>query len=398
MKNIAELILLILLISTNTGFAQQSDSLAPEATSAEAKISFWDLPVLNEAFIDAAPTDRNDGILVGELGIDSGNKAMILKLAQEIADNKHGDFDSMLISHQGKLLFESYYLFGRVNLPHPQASATKVYTSLALGRAIQLGYLSMADLDKPLVSFLKELDPTRFTKGSEKITLHMALTMRGGLGISEEQKEEFEKNPAALKGQGLVQTIFEHSAPITKESQEFLYGNYNPRMVMQVIEAVVPGTAKDFIKNELFAKMGITNYNWLAEVSGLPAAGWRSSVTSRTMVKLGALAMNNGKWNGEQLVPEAYITKAIDRIVRHSDDENFADSGNVINTGYGYFWWQADLKVGNKNYFSTSARGGGGQYIVVIEELDLIIVVTAHARDDKTMQMIADRILPAFIK
>jgi len=253
-------------------------------------------------------------------------------------------------------------------------------------------------LDKPLSSFLKDLDPTKFAEGTEKITLHMALTMRGGLGISEEQKEEFEKTPDALKGQGLVQTIFEQSAPITEESQKFLYGNYNPRMVMQVIEAVVPSTAQDFIKNELFAKMGITNYNWLAEVSGLPAAGWRSSVTSRDMVKLGTLAMNNGKWNGEQLVPEDFIAKAIHRIVRHSDDENFADSSKVTNTGYGYFWWQSDLKVGNRNYFSTSARGGGGQYIVAIEELDLIIVVTAHAREDKTMQMIADSILPAFIK
>ncbi len=398
MKNITGPLLLMLLILTNTSIAQQSDRHAPEATDAEATLSFRDIPILKEAFIDAAPRDRKDGIPVGELGIDGGNKAMILKLAHDIANNEHGPFDSFLIAHKGKLLFESYYSRGRINLPHFQASATKVYTSMALGRAIQLGYLTMADLEKPVVSFFKDLDPTKFVDGVESITLHKALTMRGGLRISKEQEEAFEKTPAVLKGQGQVQALFEKSAPITPASQEFSYGNYNPSLVMQVIEAVVPGTSKDFIKSELLDKLGITNYSWSTSVSGLPTSGHSSNMTSRDMVKWGTLATNKGKWNGEQLVPEAFITKAIHRIVRHSDDENFADHGNISNTGYGYFWWQSDMKAGNKNYFSTSARGGGGQYVMLIEELDLMVVVTAYDRDDNTMQMIAERILPAFIQ
>ncbi len=381
-------------IAANT---EEKNSLAPEATAAEATLSYRDIPDLKEAFIDAAPTDRKDGILVGELGIDGGNKAIILKLAQEIADHKHGPFDSFLIAHKGKLLFESYYLRGRINLPHFQASATKVYTGLALGRAIQLGYLTMADLDKPLVSFLKDLDPTKFVEGVEKITLHQALTMRSGIRISKEQREEFEKNPSLLKGQGQVQVFLEHSAPITLASQSFKY-QFDPRLVMQVIDAVVPGSAKDFIKNELLDKMGITHYGWQTDVSGLPASGSRSNMTSRAMIKWGTLVINKGKWNGQQLVPEAFIAKAINRIVRHSDDENFSDDGSVSNTGYGYFWWQADMKYGNKNYFSTSARGGGGQYIILIEELDLMVVVTAYNLDDSTLQITAERILPAFIQ
>ncbi len=164
----------MLLILTNSSFAQQSDSPAPEATAAEAKISFWDLPYLKEAFIDTTPADRKDGLAVGELGVNGGNKDMIVKLAEEIADSMHGLYDSMLITHKSKLLFESYYRRGRVNLAGDQASAAKAYTSLALGRAIQLGYLTMADLDKPLVSFLKDLDPTKFVEGAEKITLHKA--------------------------------------------------------------------------------------------------------------------------------------------------------------------------------------------------------------------------------
>ena len=397
-KNKPGLFLLILLIITQSGFSQQSDNRAPEATATETTLSFRDIPDLKEAFINTAPSDRKDGIRVGELGIDCGNKKMILKLAQEVANTTHGKFDSFLISHKGRLMFESYYARGRVNLPHPQASATKAWTSFLLGRVIQLGYLSMDDLNKPLVSFLKDLDATKFVEGAEKITLNHALTMRSGIRINEKQWEEMNNNPDQLKGQRKVQALLERSAPITEESQVFKYGG-GPGLVMQVIDAVVPGSAMDFIKKELLDKMGITNYRWLINrQSGLPESGWQTGFTSRDMLKLGQLAINRGKWKGEQLVPEVFIDKAIHRIVRQADDENFLDDGNIVNTGYGYFWWQADMKVGNKNYFSTSARGGGGQYIIVIEELDLMVVFTAHDGNVSALQMVAERILPAFIE
>lgn len=78
------------------------------------------MPYLEQAFIDATPADRKDGLIAGELGVDGGRKDMIVKLAQEIAAGKHDLYDSLLVSHKGKPLFESYYLRGRVDLPHFQ--------------------------------------------------------------------------------------------------------------------------------------------------------------------------------------------------------------------------------------------------------------------------------------
>ncbi len=397
MKNKTGGLLFILLILTHSGFAQQGNSVAPKATTAETTLSFRDFPDLKKAFIDVAPSDKKDNIPVGKLGIDGGDKAMIVKLAQEIADNKLDPNDSFLIVYKGKLLFESYYRKGRIDLPHFQASATKAYTCLALGRAIQLGYLTMSDLDKPLISFLKDLDPTKFVEGVEKITMHKAMTMRSGIRISKEQRKAFEKTPAQLKGQKQVQTFLEHSVPITLASQSFLYQD-DPRLVMQVIEAIVPGTAKNFIKKELLDKMGITTYGWETDINGLPVSASRSSMTSRDMVKWGILTSKKGKWKGEQLVPEAFITKATSRILLTGDDDVYGGGKDVSNQGYGYYWWSADLKYDDKSYFCVSAQGGGGQYIILIEELDLIIVVTSHENDNSTLQIVAERILPAFVE
>lgn len=397
LKHLLIVALLTSYCSFTTASTNKNSTSPPEATTVEKESTFWDIPLLDNAFIDATPEDRKDGNVVGKLGVDGGNKDMLIKLAQEIADGKHGKIDSMLIAHKDKLLFESYYLRGRVDLPHPQASATKAYTALVLGRAIQLGHLSMADLDKPLVSFLKNLDSTKFVAGVDKITLDQALTMRGGLRVSEDKWKSLQENPAALKGQKLIQALFENTAPVTKESQNFSYGNFNPELVMQVVEAVVPGTAEDFIKNELLKKMGITNYDWPAQISGLPDSGASASMISRDMVKFGTLAMNNGKWKGEQLISEAFITRATSRYISTGDEELHFGGKDVSNQCYGYFWWCADMKYGGKTWFSTSAQGGFGQFIILIRELDLQVIFTGHDNDANYLQITAERILPAFV-
>lgn len=85
--------------------AKRTESLAPEVSVADAKVSFWDMSYLDKSFIDSTPADRKDGLAVGDMTANVGNKAMILQLAQDIADNKHGKYDSLLIAHKGKFLF-----------------------------------------------------------------------------------------------------------------------------------------------------------------------------------------------------------------------------------------------------------------------------------------------------
>ncbi|EAR01400.1 serine hydrolase [Maribacter sp. HTCC2170] len=367
-------------------------SLMNHVSSDDQGVSFWSIPHLNNAYISQTPADREDGISVDTLSVNSNAQNAILKVAQEIFEGKYGSYDALLISHKNKLVFESYYKKGRVNLPHGQASAVKGYTSMVLGRAIQMGYLSMEDLNKPLIHFLKELDPNKFTQGAEKITLHKALTMEGGLTIDGEKWKEIENDSVRLKGQGLVQTLLEYSEPITDESQTYLYGNYNPILVMSVIDAVVPGTAEEFIKTELLDKLGITEYKWSNHVSGLPEAGWRASIMSRDMLKLGNLVLNNGKLNGEQLISQAYLAKATSGILRPAIDwmpKNYL---------YGYFWYYTPVQVGNRSYTMTLAWGGGGQRVMVVEELDLTIVISGHDRDDdKIMKPIFETVMPAFV-
>lgn len=157
----------------------ETRATAPTVSAEEAPIKHWRMPEIERRFMDISelaipyistlPEMRDDGIPVGSLQGDDAKA--IAALAQELSTGEQGAYDSLLIAKNNTLLFESYFKRGRVDLSHPQSSATKSYTSLALGRAIQLGYLTMADLDKPVISFLENIDRTKLVSGAEKVTL-----------------------------------------------------------------------------------------------------------------------------------------------------------------------------------------------------------------------------------
>jgi len=386
-----KLITLLLVLFVASANAQESNGLAPEVTDLNAEdISFSlekKIPDLKHPFINASPKDRKDGINVGVLGKGGGDKEGILKFVNEIAAGEHGEVDSLLIAKSGKLVFESYYRRGRANFPHYQMSITKSYTAMALGCAIQLGHLTMADLDKPVVSFLKELDQSKLVEGAKAITLAEAMNMGSGIRIDKASSRKLMKTPDVLKGQGQIQTYLENSALIPKAPREFKYQGSDPSMTMQVIEAVVPGTAEEFIKKEVLAKMGIRNFAWQDDISGLPKSAAGSSIRSRDMMKWGLLVMNGGKWNDEQLIPAEFVEKATGKI--HT---------NAQGTSYGYFWWRHEATVAGKKYICKSGRGAGGQFIFMFPELDLIAVITSHNKGMGPMlKTLPLRILPGFI-
>ncbi len=377
-----------------SSIAAPDTGLAPEVTDLNAAdVSYAkeaEIKYLEKPYISTKPAQLDDGIPVGELGIDGGKKEKILAFVDEIVkatDDQHKT-DSLLISYKGKLIFESYFRRGRINYPHYQMSITKSYTAFALGRAIQLGHFSKEDIYKPAVNFLKDIDKTKLVAGADKITLDNAMHMGSGIRLDKEKSKKLMKKPGLLKGQGQIQAYLENSDPIPEKDIKFKYQASDPALAMQVVEAVVPGTAKEFIKKELLGKLGITNYGWQDDISGLPKSAAGCSIRSRDMLKIGMLALNGGKWKGEQLIPKDYVERATSPLVL-----------SYGTSYYGYFWWVDTCKIGDKSYQCRAGRGAGGQFIMMFPDLDLIIVITAHNKGMGTMLKDApEKILPSFVK
>lgn len=375
--------------------ADVSNGLAPEVTALNLKDNLFQLesqlPDLPTPYINATPEDKGDGLAVGKLGADGGNRELIETYANDLAqapkDTKVGNTDSLLISYKGKLIFESYYRRGRANFPHYQMSITKSYTALALGRAIQLGYLKLEDIEKPAIGFLQKLDKNQLTPGAEAITLVDAMQMSSGINLPPDKAGALKKNPAALIGQGEIQAYLQYSNPIPPIPRKFKYQESDPALIMQVLNSVVPGGAENFIRNELLKPLNITQYHWDSGISGLPKSAAGSSLLSRDMVKFGQLILNKGRWQGQQLIPEAYI--------KHATSPNVLSYGTCY---YGFFWWSEDSQVNGKTYHCIEGRGAGGQFIYIFPELDLITVATSHDEGMGNMlQTLPQRIIPAFV-
>jgi CubicO group peptidase (beta-lactamase class C family) len=370
--------------------AQATDTAPPEAIDLNSiGVSYaaeQKLPSLKTAFIDINPISKNDGISVGELGVDGGRRSPIVSFAQEIDRGDHGEIDSLLLWANGKLLFESYFRRGRINYPHFQMSITKSYTALAIGRAIQLGHLTMADLDRPVVSFLQGLHPEKFAAGASTITLSEAMTMQSGIRIPPKKMQFLKESAPAVQGVKQVQAFLENTASIAAAPREFKYQGTDTAVTMQVLEAVVPGSARAFIKCELLDKMGITNFGWQEDISGLPKAAAGSSMRSRDMLKWGLLVHNQGRHKGEQLIPPAFIDRATSRLCNTAGE-----------TYYGFFFWRHTATVDGKSVDCLTCRGAGGQFIFLFPGRELIAVVTAHNKGmGPLLKTLPERVLPAF--
>ena len=387
----AKLLTALVLLISFEGFSNETDLKAPRASAEDKKVSFWDMAPLEKAFISIAPEKLTDNLKVAKLGIDGGNKTPILMLAKELAENKHGKYDSLLISHKGKLLFESYFNSGRVDLPHFQSSVTKGYTSLLVARAMELGYLTMADLHKPIINFFTDLDTSKLSAGVELVTLHQALSMSSGLRFSDEQLKGFRTNRDKYTGIAQIQAFLELTQPVTKQSQLYKYQGSDPILVMHVINSVVPGLAKDFVEKEFFRKMGITNYKWQLDPIGMPIGDSGVNLTSRDMLKIGEMLANNGNWKNLQLLSAEYLAAGFDPITKATE------SWQPESFNYGYLWYQTDIVLNNKKYNVDLTWGGGGNRIILVNELDLVIVITGQDMEDVIFDQITKYVLPAFL-
>jgi CubicO group peptidase (beta-lactamase class C family) len=107
------------------------------------------------------------------------------------------------------------------------------------------------------------------------------------------------------------------------------------------------------------------------------------------MLKIGQLMLDDGVWQGKQIINKQWIRDSMDRT---HNPYSYAQ--------YGYLWWYGSyIDAAGKIYSAVLARGWGGQEIAIIKELDLVVVNTAsnYEMESKLDEMIHNFILPAFL-
>ena len=334
------------------------------------------LPDLPKPYVSASPEDIADGLQVGRLDAPGAEEA-IQALVKNDQAGKFANLDSLLLWKDGKLIFEMYNRRGRMDGPHYVMSVTKTMTSVTLARAIQLGLLSMKDLDKPVVDFLPAIDRSKIKPGVETITLRDALFMKSGLRFP--TKTFAHSLGKKYQRQKHFQQLFENTSPITPTEKQYKYTGTDPSLIMMIIDLKAKGSAK-----EVAEKFGAI-YCWDNQGCGIPKCGAGSNFTSRSLLKIGTAIALGGKYNGEQLLSAEYVKEVMN-----------------TNKGEGYFYYFHNRKKrspDNKVNF-ISGIGAGGQYMSIFPKLDLVMVATSHNKGKigAPLEAVLDHLIPLFRK
>ena len=277
---------------------------------------------------------------------------------------------SYMIVKNGKVVSEGWWDPYGPNIPHELWSLSKSFTSTAIGFAVEEGLIQIHDFVK---DYFPEKSPENPTWQLKQLRVKDLLTMSTGhtseprLGqSSDDWVKHFLESELKLR----PGTYFMYNTPATY-------------MLSAIIQRVTGEKLVDYLYPRLFEPLGIDRPEWETDPRGINTGGWGLHLTTEDIAKFGVLYIQEGKWNGNQLLSSDWIKMATSKQV-----SNGSDPDNDWSQGYGFQFW--------RSRFNTY-RGDGamGQFCLVIPEHNTIVAITSGTDNmGGIMQIVWDELLP----
>lgn len=344
---------------------------------------------LSDQYFYRAPEYKHDGILTGtlhEVNIDS----VMIKLAiNKILNGQYKEVHSILIYRDDKLVLEEYFKGHKwqwdgpahhgdnVNwdgtMPHNIMSATKSLTSACIGIAIDKGIID--NVHQSIFDYLPDHSHL-CASGKENITIEHLLTMTSGLEWREwSAPYSSAENPTIgiwFQDKDPISYILEK--PLVDEpGTAFNYSTGNMVLLGEIIHNASNMSIDEFSEKYLFEPLNIDTALWAVKFEN-GVDGNNLMITPRAMVKFGAMYLNEGAWDEQQIVPEAWIEKSKNPFPGNYRINIPGEASGRM--GYTYSWWTKTYYKSGKPINMFTASGFGGQHIMVLPELSTVITFT----------------------
>jgi CubicO group peptidase (beta-lactamase class C family) len=304
---------------------------------------------------------------------EQGLDAALLQQMLDAIGEQNLNTDSVVVVHNGYIVTEKYYPPYEQDTLHDTYSVTKSVVSALIGIAIQEGYIN--SVDDPVLDFFPERTFENEDALKRSITLEHLLTMSSGL------EWDFDE---MVSTRDWVQYVLDQPMYI-EPGTEFYYSSGNAHVLSAIIQEASGMNTRDFAQLYLFDPLGISDIRWKTDLDGIPKGGWGLAMKPRDMAKLGYLYLNQGVWDGQQIIPAGWIKASTKRHVQVPEPLEPWD------LYMGYLWWLHE----DGPY---AAHGMKGQFIYVIPKSDLVVVFTGNITDAKFAKpqlLIRDYIIPA---
>ena len=337
------------------------------------------------------PEEVEDGWETSALeseGMDAEPLVAMMNLIRQHADHRiHG----ILIARHGRLVFEEYFdgyrrddqttqvEFGRSTV-HDLASCTKSFTSSLLGIAIGEGIVE--SVEEPVAEFFPEFD---WLPGSPNgaITLEHFINMASGIQWDQHTYAPLDpRNDLMQFGRSANPWQFYLSRPLTSQPGSTM--NYSEASANVVGESIARASGlplDDFASQRLFSPLGIHVSSWSHFANGSVWASGNLFLRPRDILKFGQLYLQGGEWQGEPVVPRAWVERLATPYHLFGpwsmDHERYwLESAEMI--GYKDAWWL--LNPASYGAGGFAANGWGGQRIFVLPAYDMVVVTTGGSQ------------------
>ena len=288
---------------------------------------------------------------------------------------------SLIIMRNGRIAYEDYFNGSRASNSNNIASVSKSMLSALFGIAIDGGYFRSTE-DR-IAEYLPAYFEAVTDPALHSLTLRDMLSMTHGLAWEENEAGQF-----LNRSEDWVADIL--SLPVSNEPGTLFHYSTGVSHVMSALLTEATGmSACEFAHRFLFEPLGIEAEFWGVDPQGYFTGGHSVSMTAREVARFGQLFLNEGRWQGEQIVPGWWVAASTSPRI---------DIGNNY-AGYGYYWWLNHIAT----YDMYSALGAGGQILHVIPDLEVVMVTTHgfrgnqrdYAEEAESYQFIWNYLIPA---
>jgi CubicO group peptidase (beta-lactamase class C family) len=232
-------------------------------------------------------------------------------------------------------------------------SCTKSVVAALVGTARREGLLP--DLSVTIGDLIPDRIPANADSRIADIPLWGLLTMTAGIAwdwSSDYQRLEAADDPVA----------YTLNQPIAAEpGAVYAYNSGGSHLIGLMVAAAAGQPLEEYADEALFAPLDMEPGIWRLSPQGEAIGGYGLRLTPRDMARFGYLYLQDGVWDGEEIITPAYIEQS---TIRQSSGD---PTGG---TPYGYQWWVSNAT----GYDAFYALGFGGQFIYVVPALDLIVV------------------------
>ena len=330
------------------------------------------------------PEKLNDGLIVGDINKTVLDTSLLREMMHKIINETYPNVHSVLIIKDGRLVFEQYFYQYTKDSVQELRSATKSFFSALAGIAIDKGFIKSKN--ETVLSFFPEYTLNNMSEGKKRITVEDLLTQQTGLDCDiSDPKSEGNETTMDYSDDWVKFTL--DLPMIDSPGRNGRYCSGNPVTLGRIIEKTTKMPLLQFAEQNLFEPLGFKKYRWYFKPDKSNAENYcQAYLTPREMAKFGLLYLNNGIWNGKQIVSSDWV------------NQSFEKHSIIQGVDYGYLWWLKYLDADGTRYYTKAAQGNGGQRIYVLKEQNLVAVITGgnYNTQSPSDELMKKYILPAF--